>query len=178
VPPEPASDPSRERQKLRDLCPELDKLPYKLRSKSTNRYNCVAFSAGDYRRNWSPERLGGYYWPDDLPRDDSLGTIKEIFRRRGFSECESTKPEDCVEKIAFYADRLGCTHVARQMPGGPWASKMGGAADIEHDEVEWVECPMVGKFVEVMCRVVEATAQPTEIEIVRRMPPGLGLEIS
>jgi hypothetical protein len=185
VEPEPATDPSRERRKLRELCPELDGKPYVLRSKSTSKYNCVAFALGDFAHNWMPtlgpsgKQLGGYRWPDDLPRDDALPTVKEIFRRRGFSECDSNDPGEGVERVAFYADRLGCTHVAYQRPGGPWASKMGDAADIEHDEPEWVECPMVGRFVEVMCRQAGKPDRDPEpvLEVVLQLPANLS-EIS
>jgi hypothetical protein len=169
MPPEPPTDIPKERRVLEEQCPNLRAAQYEVKSCSTAAYNCLAWAVGDCTHNWSHKKLGGYYWPPDLPRDDSVETIMELFRRRGFRECKDVGPEAGVEKIAIYGDRLGCLHVARQT-GGPWMSKMGDLADIEHTDVEAAESGMTGGFITVMCTEPEERKARPSFEVIRRLP--------
>lgn len=160
--PRPASDPSREKRRVEAQCPGLRGMPYRVTSESTKTYNCFAWAAGDFRRYWSPVPESGYYWPPDLPRDagfmrlafTTVEVIEEYFTRCGFDRCDSPAKESGVAKVAIFGDDVGALHVARQEPGGMWLSKMGDGPDIEHEELEWVEGPMMGKLQLILCKEV------------------------
>lgn len=162
--PPPAANPEEEARLLEEQCPGLAGADYRVTSASTKTYNCVAWSVDDFERCWSPmpgipsaiggaiEPIGGYHWPKDLPALMGIETLKELFRRRGFSACETTNPEDGVEKVAIYGDEIICTHVAVQRLGEPWTSKMGDRADIEHTQAAAIECGLVGQIQAVLRR--------------------------
>jgi hypothetical protein len=155
--PERPTDPSGERRRVERCCPDLAGQRYHLHSKSSKRYNCVAWANQDCRRYWSPRR--GYYWP--VPRDESTPDIATVeileawFRTQGFVDCDSVDPSARVERVAIYGDVLSALHVARQPAhGGGWLSKMGDGPDIEHEELGWIEGPSAGRVQLIVCRVV------------------------
>lgn len=55
-----------------------------------------------------------------------------LFAGEGFSLCDSDELEPGYEKIAIYAIAGLFTHVARQLNGGQWTSKVGSLEDITH----------------------------------------------
>lgn len=161
VRPKPASDPSAERGVLNDWFPELQNEDFGVASEGTpgGGYNCVAWGAGDCTREWSPNakpgdpphKIGGYFWPTDLPYNTSKETMLALYRRLGYEECHSIEFEEGIEKVAFYGEQDNIDHVARQGEQGEWLSKMGEGADITHDDpLEVVKC--FGEIITVMCR--------------------------
>src|SRR2546423_566142 len=88
--------------------PKLRQEGYEVTSEETTNYNCFAWAAHDTARWWSPMPLLGYYWPDALPRDTTVQTFIELYRREGaFAPCEDGSQEEGFEKIALYVNADG-----------------------------------------------------------------------
>lgn len=103
-------------------------------------YNCIAWAAGDNRRRWWPTKLGGYWWPPQLPQDEETQeNFIHAFELLGYRLCRHSKRKNGIEKVALYVDAKGIpTHMARQLDSGIWAwsSKCGVALeDIKHDDL-------------------------------------------
>ncbi|SRR6266478_2827046 len=101
------------------------------------RYNCIAWAAGENHRRWWPIRLGGYWWPPQLPpEDETLENFIRAFELLGYRKCRwrKSKLENGIEKIAIFVDDKEVpTHAARQLDSGMWTSKCGvQLEDIEH----------------------------------------------
>ena len=88
----------------------------------------------DSSRWW--DHVPGYYWPDGLPRDESVEAYVGLFRRLGFESCDNSEPEPGFEKIAVYGKAGKFSHVARSLESGNWTSKLGTLEDIEHDDLD------------------------------------------
>jgi hypothetical protein len=118
---------------LEVVFPELAGTAYRVTSPADNGYNCIAWAAGEADRWWWPDPLGVSYWPDGVPRAETLEAFAAAYAAVGFvpASDDSFQPE--VEKVAVYARGGKPTHVARQLPSGRWTSKLGRAEDIEHD---------------------------------------------
>jgi len=121
---------------------------YQITSDPDDRYNCVAWAAGDQRKWWDPSY--GYYWPV-AARLKSVEGFMSVFRSLGYELCESRDVEPGFEKIAIYANGLWPTHVARQLENGNWTSKCGEEEDIEHN-LQGLEGGDNGRVVVVMKR--------------------------
>lgn len=103
-------------------------------SPATTEYNCIAWAAGETDRFWWPDLMGVAYWPEGVPRQESLEAFVQAYRTLGYEPCDSAAVEFGVEKIAVYVDDLRePKHAARQLPSGKWTSKLGRGEDIEHD---------------------------------------------
>lgn len=99
-------------------------------------YNCIAWAAGETDRWWWPDSMGLSYWPEGVPRRETVDAFVQAYRTLGYESCDSQSPEFGVEKIAIYVNDLGLrrpTHAARQLPSGKWTSKLGRREDIDHD---------------------------------------------
>jgi hypothetical protein len=116
-------------------CPRLTAEGYRVTSRQSVGYNCVAWALGEDDRWWEP--AVGYFWPPDLPYDDALDTYVRIFELARYERCDSVELEPGYEKVAVYvddADAFG--HVARQQDNGRWTSKMSFFEDIDHPTAE------------------------------------------
>lgn len=118
---------------LRHCFPGLRDTPYSITSPSDNRYNCIAWAAGDASRWWEPDPMGLYYWPPGAPRAYSLQAFKEAFRVLGFEEGGTTEPGPLATEIAIYSKGERPTHAARHVSDERWSSKLGRSVDIEHE---------------------------------------------
>jgi hypothetical protein len=114
-----------------------------------NRYNCIAWAAGDDKKNWWP--LYGY-WPPGCVRAETTSAFIDAFGTLGYLPCRDGSLEPNNEKIAIFARRTikgdVPTHAARQLADGTWTSKMGTLEDIEHHTADAVGGPVYG---EVIC---------------------------
>ncbi|MGW2604508.1 DUF7689 domain-containing protein [Streptomyces mirabilis] len=141
------------RSKVEQYFPALKTSEYGLTSPQDGRYNCVAWAAGDKSKWWDPSGEGGTYWPPGLPVGNF--EVSEYYQRYidafasiGYDQCGSHEFEEGFEKVAIFE----IAHVARQLPDGRWASKLGVMEDIEHDHLGSIEGRCYGRVVAVMRR--------------------------
>jgi hypothetical protein len=118
--------------------PNLKTSPFRETSPTTSFYNCIGFAAGETDRWWWP--TGGYYWPPEAPRIETIEAFVAAFQTLGYELCENRELEPNFEKIAIYVDTNDKPrHMARQLASGRWTSKLGSDIDIEHHELIGLE---------------------------------------
>jgi hypothetical protein len=131
--------------------PSLTAQTCAITSAKANRYNCIAWAAGDVLNNWWPSRLPVGYWPPGVPRVRSLAAFIQAFGTLGYELCDDGTLQLGLEKIAIYglenpADGTVIpTHAALQLESGEWTSKMGPLEDIKHNTVHDVNGPVYGE---------------------------------
>jgi hypothetical protein len=116
---------------------------FALTSPQDDRYNCIAWAAGDVTRWWWPD--DDSYWPATVERVHSLDAFLAAFQTLGYQPCADASLQPGVEKIAVYGDGSGPLHAARQLEDGSWTSKLGPYEDIRHDKLEGVVCQTYGQ---------------------------------
>src|SRR5258708_7445589 len=117
-------------ERLEETFPKLSETVYIITSPATDRYNCIAWVAGDTDSWWWPDPFEQEYWPDEAPREETLEAFVVAFTGLGYALCLSGELEAGFEKLAFYADGHGVpTHAARQLRNGQWTSKLGAWED-------------------------------------------------
>lgn len=120
---------------LVDSFPGLLGAGYLFTSQATPDYNCIGWAAGEDDRWWWPDAAGVAYWPESVPREESLSAFVAAFATLGYAPSDNSSNEPGVVKIALYARSGVPTHAARQLGNGRWTSKLGQSEDIEHDLV-------------------------------------------
>lgn len=131
--------------------PRLRQDGYVVKSEPDERYNCVAWAAGENHRWWEP--CDGRYWPEKAPRDYTIDALAQAYAAHGFIECQSVDYEAGVQKIALYGlDDGEYLHAARQLKNGQWTSKLGADEDICHASPEAVAYGTYGDVVKIMMR--------------------------
>lgn len=145
------------RDKEAEECfPELNGGNYRVTSQKDETYNCVAWAVGDTSHFWDDvrikgRRVKGYYWPPGLSAETVDGW-KQVFILHGYAECDSRSFETELEKVAIFELANEPSHVARQLDGGKWTSKLGKGCDIEHSALDVLEGEEYGKVKVVMSR--------------------------
>ena len=134
--------------------PALQDEGYVKTSDASQRYNCIAWAAGDDQFIWWPDRMGQLYWPEAAPRKATLHAFVRMFQSLGYEQCKTAGAEDGMEKVAIYVKGYQPTHAARQLPTGEWTSKLGSWIDITHT-LKGLEGPEYGKVAEIMSRHLE-----------------------
>lgn len=144
--------------------PNLNQTNCFVTSNASNRYNCIAWAAGDLKHNWWPDSRGIGYWPVGVPRRERLEAFVAAFWTVGFLPCNDGSLEPGIEKLALYARKVGeiliPTHAALQLEDGEWTSKLGPFEDIVHKTVKDVSGPVYGD---------------AEIYLARKRPPSRSL---
>jgi len=115
--------------------PALRGRPYKVTSPADDRYNCVAYAAGDTTQYWWPDKADtpdSSYWPPGVPREETLEAFRQAFATLGYEVCNDERPEAGFEKVALFALAGVPKHAARQLSNGRWTSKLGPMEDLEH----------------------------------------------
>lgn len=144
--------PAMSESEIEKTFPGLEVGDYTITSPSTPEYNCIAWAAGDIGAWWWPDANNQYYWPDEVPREESLGAFKDLFEKRGYQECETGDYEEGYQKIAIYIGANNKpTHVSRQLSSGIWTSKLGQIEDIEHP-FQGLDSPTYGSVAVIMKR--------------------------
>jgi len=133
---------------LMSLFPNLKAGTFRDTSAPTDRYNCIAWAAGNDDKWWEPADLPGYYWPPDIAQEYAIERAVALFVRLGFVTCSGAERESDFEKVAIYSDGVEYTHAARQVASGQWTSKLGHHQDIEHASPE---CLVGHEFGQVAC---------------------------
>jgi hypothetical protein len=94
--------------------------------RSTTRYNCFAFAAGDNTQRWEPDPAEQYYWPPDVPREYTVAAFIRAYQTCRYEVCADGLHERGYEKIVVYADGHGLVkHAARQISDGRWLKQVG-----------------------------------------------------
>lgn len=131
-----------------DEFPNLNSKNCMITSKAVNRYNCLAWAAGDSLRWWWPDDKGIGYWPANVPRELNIQAFIMAYGVQGYTPCTDGSLEPGVEKIALFALPVAGgsapTHAALQLPNGEWTSKLGSFEDITHTTVHDVSGPVYG----------------------------------
>ena len=139
-------DTAEARDRIEKWFPVLASSGYRITSPQDVNYNCIAWAADDAERRWDTDE--DYYWPDDVPRVDSVDALIKVYEGLGYAVCGNVDLESDYEKVAVYGDADGYTHAAKQLPDGKWTSKLGDAEDIEHLTIDG----LVGKdYGQVRC---------------------------
>src|SRR5262245_54173429 len=95
-------------------------------------YNCIAWAAGRDDEWWWPDASGISFWPEDVPRVESVEAFLVACGTLGYQSCTHGSLNDQYEKIAIYVRDGKPTHAARQHADGTWSSKLGQWIDISH----------------------------------------------
>ena len=125
------------------LLPRLHQDEYRITSPESDRYNCIAWAAGDATRRWWPGEPD-YYWPPDAPSAETMESFQAVFAALGYRECATAEWEPGYEKVALFAKDGWPTHAARQLPNGHWRSKPGRWEDIEHHTLQALVSSLYG----------------------------------
>jgi len=120
-------------------------------SPEDDRYNCVAWAAGDTSRWWWPVASPAY-WPQNVPRCEDLEAFEKAFEKIGYSSCSTQEYELGAEKVAIYAKEGKPTHAARQLDTGHWTSKIGESIDIQHHTLSGLEGECYGSVALILSR--------------------------
>lgn len=139
--------------------PNLNPASFRVTSDRTPEYNCIAWAAGDTDRWWwpfdDPPRYA--FWPNQAPREETLGAFAKAFGTLGYESCATTHLEPGYEKVAFFGDSGSVPkHAARQLKSGLWTSKIGRSEDIEHT-LDGLRNSHYGNVILVMRRRVRLT---------------------
>jgi hypothetical protein len=117
---------------LEDVFPGLRGQPYQIKSPRDEKYNCIAFAAGDVHNWWWPDAAGEDTWPTGAPLVETVEAFRDAFATLGYVVCDDERIEAGHEKVALFALAGAPKHAARQLPNGRWVSKLGLGQDIEH----------------------------------------------
>ena len=135
--------------------PNLRSQGFTVAEPPSDRYNCIAYAAGDNNRWWEYTRR--HYWPSYATRSARIESLQEVFAGLGFEECDDGSIEPGYQKVALYEDDGEYQHASIQMPSGAWRSKMGEGPVIEHFSPDSLSGGPYGNPTVFMRRVVSTT---------------------
>jgi hypothetical protein len=136
------------------LFPSLAQEGFVETSPASPAYNCIAWAASQTDVAWWPDPQGVGYWPEGVPRTETLEAFYLAFESIGYSRCGDGALETGMEKVALYALAGQPKHAARQLPDGRWTSKLGKFIDISHT-LGGVEGAIYGQVVGYLKRSVK-----------------------
>lgn len=117
-------------------------------------YNCIAWAAEDNTRWYWPDPYGIYYWPSEIPRENTVQAIINLYEFLGYEKCENGCYEESFTKIAVFSNEDIPTHAARQLGNGYWTSKLGPNIDVEHS-IFSIENGVYGEVTQYLRRKVK-----------------------
>ncbi len=117
---------------LEEVFPALRGQTHAITSPRDDRYNCIAWAAGDDRNWWWPDPDQEDAWPAGVAREETVAAFRDAFATLGYQVCDDERLEEGCEKIALFALADVPKHASRQLPNGRWTSKLGPREDIEH----------------------------------------------
>jgi hypothetical protein len=137
-------------KQIENWFPMLRVSGYRITSPRDGKYNCIAWAA-DRDDIWMDP--AGYYWPPDVPRENTLDILVRAFGTLGYSPCKSEKLERGFQKVAIYVATDGVpSHAARQLPTGKWTSKLADWEDIEHKTLAGLTNSFYGNVAKILCK--------------------------
>ena len=110
--------------------PNLASEGFDIVDEPSERYNCIAYAAGDTSQWWWPD--GVNYWPPWATPTTRIESLTEAFAGKGYERCDDYEVKDGYHKVALYEAQGRMQHAASQTPNGRWHSKMGRGPLIEH----------------------------------------------
>lgn len=140
--------------------PKLRLHGYRITSSEDQRYNCIAFAAGDQQRFWWPNGVKPYYWPAGFPLVETVENFVHVFESLGYESCESAELEPGFQKVAIYALGSAPKHAARQTAEGKWLSKLGPNVDIEHNTLDALTGLTYGAVARLLRRPITVATPP------------------
>jgi hypothetical protein len=117
---------------LEEAFPNCQLEPFIFTSPATNFYNCIAWAFEDPTRVYWPDGAQNCYWPPNIQRKPILKSFIDLFKSKGYFECENGNLEEGYLKVAIYSKNNIPTHAARQLSNGLWTSKLGRSNDVSH----------------------------------------------
>jgi hypothetical protein len=126
--------------------PNLDDDNHEVTSPKDEKYNCIAWAYG-INNKWIWPGTEDCFWPNNIPQDDELEAVTQLFISAGYEKCDNCIMENGYKKVAIYAKPDGPTHAAFQLASGKWSSKVGGLEDIEHNTVKELEGNRYGEAI-------------------------------
>ena len=130
--------------------PHLAQAGFEIVGQPSERYNCIAYAAGDTSRWWWPN--GVNYWPPWAPLTDSIASLMEVFAGLGYEISDAGDIAAGDQKVALYEGDGKMQHAALQMPDGRWRSKMGQGPVIEHPSPDALSDGIYGRATIIMRR--------------------------
>jgi hypothetical protein len=107
--------------------------PFLITSPQTSSYNCIAWAFGDNSKWYWPDSSNIYFWPSDIPRQETINSFIKLFESIGYIQTDNDNLDIEFEIIAIYGDSFSNpTHAARQLQNGFWTSKLGQHFDVTH----------------------------------------------
>lgn len=116
-------------------------------------YNCVAWAAGVTDAIWWPADPDAY-WPPGVQDELTVDALISAMATAGYAPCTDGVRMPGLEKAAVYARDGVPTHVARQLAGGVWSSKLGRDCTVSHATPRGVEGPIYGSAVVFLQRPI------------------------
>lgn len=71
--------------------PLLTETGFEVTSPATARYNCIAWAAGRDNIWMWPDPMGQMYWPNEVPRQETVEAFISAFALYGYTDCNSTE---------------------------------------------------------------------------------------
>lgn len=139
----------------------LSSVSWSITSKSTRKYNCLAWAVGETHRRW--DTCKGAYWPESVPQRQGIAYLVAAYRTVGFEVCNETDgktPDPQYDKIVLYELNTNGEHAAKLLDTGHWSSKLGDDVDIEHATPEALSGPIYGQPLVYMKRLRSTTSTP------------------
>ena len=132
--------------------PNLNTANSKLTSPETGDYNCIGWAAGETDRWWWPNPNPPYYWPANIPLEETRQSFEQAFATLGYEPCGDGMLEIGYERVVLYCNGTTPTHMARQLPTGEWTSKLGQSFDISHSTPDVVADGVYGQIAQFFRR--------------------------
>lgn len=140
-------------QIIETFFPNLSQYYYSITSPATTEYNCIAWAACDITAWWWPDQFQMYFWPPNVPREETIAAFIKAYESQNYILCDSPDYEEGWDRIALYVDANGKpTHAARQLNNGSWTSKLGKLEDIEHSTLDGLVGLQYGSVTVIMRR--------------------------
>jgi hypothetical protein len=136
--------PVRARAMLELAFPGLRSTPWEITSRKTQRYNCIAWAAGETAIRW--DLVQGAHWPQGVKKRLGIAYLIAAYMTVGFEVCsdaEATYDPD-FDTIVVYQQSGDWTHAAKLLSNGMWSSKLGDGEDISHATPDALNCPSYG----------------------------------
>lgn len=141
--------------------PNLENEIYCAESEADEDYNCIAWAAGDTTTPWWPTPdPQDAFWPivwREESKDCFISAFQHLRQDDNYEVCDPPNFdfEPGFEKVALYLDAQdNPKHMARQLPGGFWVSKLGKSWDILHQSEKGVEGVRYGQAAIVLRRLI------------------------